>query len=758
MTILEVMKQHLLRRRALYALVLLLLGASAVQAQQRLLTLDDVYDPQKRINFTGAPAVELRWTDAAHFAWPRTGQDGTEWTKVDAASGQTTPLVDAAKMEASLAKLPGVSREDAREVARSRDLEFNDTYSAALLTLASNLYVYNIQDDRAVRLTYSPGGETLPSFSPDGTLVGFIRDNNIFVVDVATAHESQLTTDGAAKRLNGVLDWVYEEEIYGRGEKRAYWWSPDSSRIAFLQLDDTPVPTYLTLDSIPPEPTVETWDYPKAGDPNPVAKLGVVRATGGPVTWVDTSKYSPADSLVVRVGWTPDSQHIVYEVENRTQSWLDLDSWDVAKGTARTVLRETSKYWISSEDTTRPVWLKDGSFLWESERSGWRHLYHYRDDGTLIKQITDGKWELRTVHGVDEAGGWIYFSSTAYSPIGEDVYRIRFDGSRMQRLSSRDGTHQASFNSAFTLFIDVWSDVTTPPQTRLHRNDGSELRIIDANKVNVLDDFRLSKPEFLQVPTRDGFLMEAMLIKPPDFSPSRRYPVFQYIYGGPRTPVVRNAWGGSQYMYFQLLAQQGIIVWACDNRTASSKGAESSWPLLRRFGEIELRDVQDGLGWLKGQPWVDAGRIGISGWSYGGFMTSYALTHSADFVMGIAGGTVSDWRDYDTVYTERYLGLPRDNPDGYRDSSPRWSAADLHGSLLLIHGEIDDNVHLANTMQLAYELEKAEKPFQLMIYPKSRHGVVDPPLVKHMREMMFAFTLEHLKPGDPTTGTRASNR
>jgi dipeptidyl-peptidase-4 len=277
---------------------------------------------------------------------------------------------------------------------------------------------------------------------------------------------------------------------------------------------------------------------------------------------------------------------------------------------------------------------------------------------------------------------------------------------------------------------------------------------VHANEVPALGEYSLSRPEFLQVPTRDGFLMEAIMIKPPDFDPSRRYPVYQFTYGGPQLPVVRNAWGGTQYMYHQLLAQQGVIVWICDNRTASGKGIESAWPLYKRFGELELRDIEDGISWLKEQPYVDGSRIGIHGWSYGGYLTSYALTHSQSFVMGIAGGTVSDWRSYDTVYTERYMGLPQENADGYRDSSPRWAARDLHGALLLIHGAVDDNVHVANTLQFAHELQRAKKPFQLMLYPQSRHGISDPALVMHMQTMMFDFTLRHLKPQGAPDGKR----
>ncbi len=742
------------RLRIWLAIALLLLLSTGASAQQKPLTIDDIYDPAARFDLSGNPPPRMVWIDGSHYVWPRPAEGGVDWMSVDAVGGGAQPLFDAGKMEAALTKVPGIARDEARRLPHSRSLTFNGTYSAVLMTIASDLYVYTPANDRAARLTYGAGEEEVASFSPDGTMVAFVRDNNLHVVDVMMRRESALTSDGTAKILNGKLDWVYEEEIYGRGQKQAYWWSPDSSRLAFLQIDDRPVRTFVTVDEIPYEQKVEQWDYPRAGDPNPVVKLGVVRANGGAAKWVDTSRYSLGDHQIVRVGWTPDSTRVVYEVQNRTQTWLDLDAADVASGATRTMLRETSKAWVETDRIEKPTWLADGSFLWLSERSGWRHVYHHNADGTLIKQVTDGKWELRTLNGIDEAGGWIYFSGTERSPIGGDVYRVKLDGSGLQRLSKAEGTHSARFSPDFAMYIDAWSDVVTPTQIRLHKNDGSEVRVIDENKIPALAQFRLSKPEFVQVKTRDGFVMDAQIIKPPDFNPSRRYPVYQFTYGGPHLPLVRNAWFGSEYLYHQLLAQNGIIVWICDNRTASGKGIESTWPVYKNLGELELRDIEDGLSWLKQQPYVDASRIGIHGWSYGGFMTSYAVTHSTSFVMGIAGGTVSDWRDYDTVYTERYMGLPQENPDGYRKSSPRWSAADLHGALLLIHGAIDDNVHPQNTIQFAYELQKAGKPFRLMLYPKSRHGVADPALVKHMRSMMLAFTLEHLKPGDTGTASR----
>jgi dipeptidyl-peptidase 4 len=746
-TILDGMVTRLLRFGLLTASAIVIVTA-APAAQQKLLTLDDIYGPTNRVNFSGAPAPTIEWIDGDHYAWARPGGDergAVDWINVTAATGGAAPLFDAAKAAAALDALPGLGADQARRLVHSRDLTFNREHSAALLAIAGDLYVLSFPGGRATRLTSTPGEEQEPTFSPDGSKVAFVRNHNLFVVEVRSGRETAVTSDGSEKILNGEMDWVYEEEIYGRGTKRAYWWSPDSSRVAFLRIDDTPVPSYVTLDDINYQPTVETWYYPRAGEANPIVTLGVARAAGGAPEWIDLSRYGP-EYLVVRVGWAPTGT-FVYEVENRTQSWIDLNIANVSSSpiSSRTLLHETSPYWINSEDTTLPTWLKDGSFLWMSGRSGFSHAYRYSGDGTLLTQVTTGRWEVRTLHGVDETNTWIYFSGTERSPLGSDVYRARLDGSGIQRLSKAAGTHDADFSPTFAYYVDSWSDVSTPPQTRLHRNDGVELRTLRENRVAALAEYKLSTPEFVQVRTRDGFVMEAMMIKPPDFDPSRRYPVYQFTYGGPHAQQVRNAWT-LQTMYHQLLAQHGVIVWICDNRSASGKGVESTWTVFKRFGEGELRDIEDGLSWLKQQPYVDGRRIGIHGWSYGGFMTTYALTHSASFAMGIAGGTVADWRNYDTVYTERYMGTPQQNPEGYRSSSPRWAAGSLHGSLLLIHGAVDDNVHVSNTMQLVYELQKAGKPFDLMLYPKSRHGVSDPALVRHLRGLMFDFTIEHLKP------------
>ena len=732
-------------------LVALVLQITPLAAQTRPLTLDDLYDPQRRIDFSGGAPAGMTWLSDTHYVWGQPTTGGVDWVKVDTATGQTMPLFDAAKMRAAFAALPGLRAEDVERLPHGRDLEMNATRTAAIVSLGRDLYFYPFDGERAFRLTFDPDEEEEFSFSPDGRQAAFVRRNNLYVVNLEQQRqEKQLTTDGTDQILNGKLDWVYQEEIYGRGSFKAYWWSPDSTRLAFLQIDDRPVPEFTVVDHIPARLEVEEWDYPKAGDPNPLVRLGLLRVIGGDVQWVDLSKYSALEFLIVNVSWTPDSSRVVFQVQNREQYWLDVNAVTTSGATPSTIFRETTKAWV--DPIGPPAWLKDGSFLWLSDRSGWRHVYRYAQ-GASPQQLTKGEWDIRAFHGIDESGGWMYFSASERSHIGVDVYRARLDGTGMTRLSSRAGTHRASFNPGLSLFIDSWSDIQTPPQVRLHKADGGEVRVLHESRIPQLANFRLSKPELLQVTTRDGFLMEAMLIRPANFDPSRKYPVMQFTYGGPGASSVRNGWGGTTAMYYQLLAQSGVAVWVCDNRLASGKGAQSQWPSYKNFGELELQDVEDGLAYLKKQPWVDATRIGIDGWSFGGFMVTYAMTHSTSFAMGIGGGNVTDWRLYDSIYTERFMLMPQNNPDGYAKSSVLAAAKNLHGVPLLIHGVIDENVHAQNTLKLSYELQKAGKPFRFMMYEKSRHGVTDPDLVKHMRQMMFDFTLEMLGRSRSQTNT-----
>jgi dipeptidyl-peptidase 4 len=749
-----------------FTIVLILSFSSALFAQDKLLTLDDIFSPDAkvRVRFGGTP-VSVQWApDGRSFKQIIGGR----LMRVDALSGQAVPYFDSSSLAAALIKV-GLTSDEANAAANSPALEFDFDEAALIVNQNNDLWLYSPGTRTLKRLTNNRDEEKEATFSPDGRYVSFVRGNNLFVVDTAKANEKQLTRDGREgdKAIyNGYLDWVYEEELYGRGQKRGYWWSPDSKYIAFLRLDESPVPKFIIPNDIPTDQNVETTSYPQAGDPNPQVRLGIADVGkmsimpnagrlpkigeklppslvrfGDAVTFVDTSSYKADDLLIARVAWAPDSRAVLYQALNREQTFLDLNA-SATNGKPVKLLTESTAAWVEVYDD--PAFLDDGTMIWQSARNGWRHMYLYGRDGQMIRQLTNGRWEVRGIYGVDEKNGWVYFSATKDSHIAENVYRVKLTGGEPERLSRGDGWHAANFNKQFTHFVESWSDVNTPSQVRLLNADGTVHRAINENRVEVLSQYKLSRPEFLKVATRDGFEMEAMIIRPPDFDPSRKYPVFSFTYSGPHAPSVANRWGGNRYMWFQMLAQKGYIVWVCDNRSASGKGEESVWPVYKNLGRLELRDLEDGVNYLKSLPYIDGTRIGLHGWSYGGFMTTYALTHSNIFKIGIAGGTVSDWRNYDSVYTERYMLTPKDNPEGYDKASVQKAAKNLNGKLLLIHGGNDDNVHVQNTTQLAYELQKADKQFDLMLYPTARHGLTNQAQIKHWYTMMTDYILKNL--------------
>ena len=729
-------------RGAVGFLLCFIVFSHTTHAQLRQLTLGDLFDPQQKINFSGSSPRGLKWLeDGEHYLKGR-GRGSGSLVRVNAATGDEESLFDGADLKASLAALPGFTESSLEKAAKDSRFDLSPDEKGVLIRHAGDLFYHRFGGDGALRLTRTPQEEKLAGFSPDSSMVSFVRDSDLYVLDIKEGRERRLTTDGSSELLNGKLDWVYQEEIYGRGNFKGYWWSPDSSRIVYLQLEESQVPEFTVVDHLPLHLGREVMRYPKAGDPNPGVRLGLISAAAGKTQWVKTFKYEGSEFLITRVGWTPDSQAVLFQVQNRQQTWLDLNRFHLEERETVTLFREKTPAWTSV--LGEPEWLDDGSFLWLSERRGWKHIYHYTAEGKLIRPITDGEWEVSSLLGADADAKWVYFSGYRDKPIDQHVYRVRLDGGGLTRLSRRPGTHRAKFNPQFSHFIDSWSDIKTPIKVALHESGGDLIRMVAENRVEALEELELSSPEFLRVKTSDGFSMEAMIIRPADFDPKKKYPVLCYVYGGPQIPKVKNRWGGSRYLWHQFVAQKGYIIWMCDNRSASGKGAQSAWPVFRNLGELELRDVEEGLEWLRSKPYVDSERIGIWGWSYGGYLSSYALTHSSSFKIGIAGAPVTDWRLYDTIYTERYMGLPQENPEGYKKSSVLESADALSGKLLLVHGTIDDNVHLQNTIQLIERLQKKGKSFEMMLYPKSRHGVTGTTQRNHLYQLMTRFILENL--------------
>lgn len=746
------------RLAATLSLFALLVGASGQasadasgSAAGRLFTFQDLYGPGKTVSAWGEQPRILRWTaDGAHYLQlgPDPKTRSLQIVAVSPRTGAAERWFDAAEMEKAL-QAAGAVKPDVAGSLREGAARLDNDAGRLLVDAEGSLWVYERAANRAVAVTRT-GAVSNASFSPDGRWVACVRDGNLLVAPAdGSGPERALTTDGGPLLYNGRLDWVYEEEIYGRGHTDGYAWSPDSRRIAFLRTDESPVKPFPIVDPIPHNESLDEQRYPLAGDPNPVVTLGVssVADPKAPVRFVDTSAYPDQDRLLVRFGWTPDSGRLVYEVQNRTQTYLDLRtvSADGAGASVR-LLRETTPAWVDGIDL--PLWLKDGSFLWQSDRTGHRHLYHYRADGTLIGPVTQGEWDIHDVYGADEKRGLIYFSANERQATGVDAYRTRLGGgSAPERLTHEAGTHAIRLDPTFSFFLDTWSDLWTPPRVALLDTDRHLIRVLGDNAPLVagLKAYRLSRPDLMTVRARDGFPLDAILIRPVDFDPKRRYPVYCDLYGGPGLPTVRDSWKGSEYLWYQFLAQNGYVVWLCDNRSASGRGgAGMQWTVYKNAGAAELRDVEDGIAWLKGQPWVDGNRIALSGWSYGGFMVEYALTHSKTFKVGIAGAGVSDWRLYDTVYTERYMDLPAANPDGYTRSAPVNAAGDLSGRLFLIHGLADDNVHLQNTTQLLYALERAGKPYDLALYPRSRHGIGDPVLYRHLQQRVLDYLRANL--------------
>src|SRR5688572_6619412 len=437
----------------------ILLFASAAVAQEKLLTIDDIFslDPKVRVNFSGTP-TRLTWArDGRSYRQARAGK----LLRVDAVTGDARDFFDARRLQTQLER-EGIAPTEAARLANAPGLQFDPAEAAVILNNANDLWHYNTVTGALRRLTRNDDEEKEPDFSPDGKWVSFVRGNNLFVVDVATGRERQLTRDGAEKILNGYLDWIYQEELYGRGNFRAYWWSPDSKHISFLRLDESPVPKFVLTNDIPDNQIVENTDYPQAGDPNPFVKLGIVSiASPRPVArFVDLSKYRPDDLLIARVTWTPDSKTVMFQALNREQTFLDLVAAGL-NGSVKPVLTEKTPAWVEVYDN--PEFLSDGTAIWQSARNGWRHLYLYDNNAKLVRQLTDGEWEIRNFYGVDDKNGWAYFSATKDSHIAENVYRVRIADGTIERLTQgASGSHSASFDPTFAFFIDSWSDAKTP--------------------------------------------------------------------------------------------------------------------------------------------------------------------------------------------------------------------------------------------------------------------------------------------------------
>lgn len=629
------------------------------------------------------------------------------------------------------------------------DYSFNADETKALISTSTKsiyrrsftavYYLIDLNTEEVQPLDPQRQPQTLAEYSPDGKKVSYIFENNLYVKDIASGKVTQLTNDGAFNKIiNGTTDWVYEEEF---AITKAYDWSPDSKWIAFLRFDESKVREYTLKYFNDLYPDLYTFKYPKAGEDNSVVTAHLIDANGENLTNIDLGKYE----YIPRLQWSSTANQLVIQTLNRHQNELKYHLTTVTDGKASTKVfyTETSKTYVEIDDNL--LILDDGkTILRTSEQNGFNHIYALSFDGNS-RAVTKGDWDVIDCYGID-AKNMVYFSSSESGAIHKTLHKIKLDGSKKQCISAMHGTSDADFSNGMKFFIKTYSTANTAPKYTLCDSKGKEITVMEDNEafMKQLADYHLPEKEFITFKGHETEL-NGWMIKPKDFDPEKKYPVYINIYGGPGSNTVSDSWGGINYMYHQLLAQSGYIVVSVDPRGTMYRGEEFKKSTYLELGKLETEDFIAVAKELQTYAYVDAKRIGIMGWSYGGFMTSLAMTKGADyFKMGIAVAPVTNWRYYDNIYTERFMRTPEENASGYDDNSPINHVDKLKGKYLLIHGSGDDNVHYQNTMEMVSALVAADKDFDLFIYPNKNHGIYGGNTRNHLFRMMYEYTLENL--------------
>ncbi len=708
--------------------------AAALLAQKKPVTVDAV------VNAPRSSLGAITWApDGERFLFTERGQISL----YEIRSGKERSIIALDKMQNAAVPAPPAPVFDwTNRRVGEHDVQWFADGKRLLVAAGGDLFIVDINKGRFEPLTETAEVERDPKLSPDNRYVSFRRGSDLYSMEIASKVVTRLTTSGSDTLLNGQADWVYPEEL---DLDTAHWWSPDSRYIAYLQFDIAHEPVYPQVSLLNARGVLEPERYPKAGDPNAEVRVGIVPVSGGETKWMDFGE--PRGNLLARVVWSPSSREVMAERLNRVQNKLDLLMADIATGASHVVLHEEDPQWINVKG--EPKFLSgSGEFLWTSERSGFRHLYLYKTDGKMERQLTSGNWEVENVAGIDEAHHRVFFTSTEDSPTERQLYGVGLDGAGKQRLSKSAGTHTITMAPNGTYYADDYSSLSTPRQRTLYKSDGTEVRQYreghEAADTPPADEFDVLPTEIVQVKASDGTLLYARMIKPAGFQPAKKYPAVVVVYGGPGAQYVLNRWSG--LTWDQVLAHKGFVVWQLDNRGSAGRGHAFESILYHNMGEHELSDQKDGIQYLVSQGFVDARRIGLYGWSYGGYMTLYTITHAQGLIKAaIAGAPVVNWRNYDTIYTERYMGLPEENEEGYKRSAAVSGAAGLDVTkLLMIHNVEDDNVHFQNSIQMAEALEKAGKQFFMLVYPQKTHGVSGPEY-KQLLEEETAFFEENLK-------------
>jgi len=714
----------------LIILCLVVLFASG-WAQKKKLSYNQVFQHGEPRLLGSLPRIQ-GWLDDDHYLEMRSDESeekvSPKLMKVNVNTGEESIYLDEEKYKEKLPNGFSLQNSDDR----------TEDYTGFVFNRKNDLYYFSTNNEVFKQMTATPAPEKNPRLSPDGKCLAYTRDNDLFVLEIETGLERQLTDDGSETVYNGWASWVYYEEILGRASRyAAFWWSPNSEMIAFLRFDDSPVPTFPLYRADGVHGELETAHYPKAGDPNPYVKLGIYHLKENKLIWVDIEE--KADHYVAWPFWTRDSEQLFFQWMNRGQDNIKIYSANPETGKLTEIYDEKQDAWVEFFEDL--YFLKDGSgFLLRSNKDGWSHLYYYDLQGNLKNRLAEGEWSVRDVVLVDEEHNTVYFRGTKENSTETHLYSISLKGKNLKRLTKIEGSHRCMVSPGGKYFIDTYENIYQPSKIDLCSTDGKLIRNLGDEKLDILDEYDLGKVELFTIPSGDGYDLPTIWVLPPDFDESKKYPVIVRIYGGPASPTVSNSYSSLSWHYY---AQNGIIVISVDHRGSGHFGKKGVALMHQNLGKWEMNDLIATVKWLRNKPFIDPDRIGITGGSYGGYTTCMALTYGADyFTHGIAQYAVTDWKLYDTVYTERYMDTPEENPKGYEFGSVMTHADRYKGYLLITHGTMDDNVHMQNTIQFISKLQDLNKDFELMLYPNARHGVGYPKRNHSVREKV-QFWFQH---------------
>ncbi|TVR70576.1 MAG: S9 family peptidase [Marinilabiliales bacterium] len=717
----------------LITLITLSGNSTASGSGNREITLDDIY---RHGTFSARTVSGLRsMNDGIHYT---TMEGGTTIRKFSYRTGEEVEVIF------SVDQLPG------NEFSSFNNYEFCSDERLILFTTGreqiyrhsfrADFFIWNIEQETVTPL--SPLGKTqLATFSPDGRRVAFVFENNLYFKDLESNREVQVTTDGKENEIiNGAPDWVYEEEF---SFNKAFAWSPDSRKLAFYRFDESHVKMFNMTIYGGLYPHWYQFKYPKAGEENALVTIHVYDIHEGSFTEMDIGEET--DQYIPRIKWTRDPSKLAIYRLNRLQNHIEVLLADAVTGNSEVLWEETNRYFIRETSDNMITFLEDGKhFLVMSERSGWMHFYLYDMNGRFLNAVTSGEWEVDRFTGIDHGNGVLYYSSSETSPLQRNVYSISLNGRNKRRLTPEDGTNNAVFSNGFRYYINYHSDANTPANITLHDDSGELIRVLEDNSrlKEVTAEYGFSKKEFFTFTTSEGIDLNGYIIKPPDFDENREYPLFMYVYGGPGHQAVRDSYTAGAW--YQMLAQKGYVIVCVDNRGTGARGEEFMKSTYLQLGKYETIDQIEAAKYMGAKSWIDESRIGIFGWSYGGYMVGLCLTKGADvFKLGVSGAPVTNWRFYDTIYTERYMRTPQENADGYDDNSPINHVDKLNGHFMIIHGTADDNVHLQNTIEMVDRMIAAGKHFELLLYPNHSHGIRGN-AAQHMYERITDFVLENL--------------